>query len=106
MNERIICASNFYNDNKVHPHQPKNIQIGFITCGRRHHNCIVTFAQIVGFPYSEESSVIQDTEIQGFLTISNRFVDRFEAYEIALKENQIVNTKDLIEGKLFSENLY
>lgn len=104
--EKIICAANYYNDNKEHAYQPINIKIGFITCGRRHHNCIVTFAQIVGFPYSKESSLIQDTEIQGFLTSTNRFVDRFEAYQIALKENQIVNTKDLIVNKLFSENLY
>lgn len=104
--EKIICAANYYNDNKEYAYQPINIKIGFITCGRRHHNCIVTFAQIVKFPYSEESSLIQDTEIQGFLTSTNRFVDRFEAYQIALKQNQIVNTKDLIVNKLFSENLY
>jgi hypothetical protein len=53
MQEKIICAANYYNDGKVRTHSPNNIRIGFITCGRRHHNRIITFTQIVGFPYSK-----------------------------------------------------
>jgi len=87
--EWVICAANYYNDEKEYHHQPRNIKEGFVTCGRRHHNCINTFAQIVGFPYSEQSKKLLNTEVQGFLTNTNRFVDRKTAYSIAFKANQI-----------------
>lgn len=48
-------------------------------------------------------------EIQGFLTSRHRFVDRFEAWKIAVEQKQIVRRVggDTIDGgKLFSENLY
>ena len=88
--EWIICAANYYNDNFHHVHPPINITIGFITCGRRHHNCIHTFAQIVKFPYSKKAQIIHNTEIQGFLTNTNKFVDRQEAFKIAAMANQII----------------
>lgn len=87
--EWIICAANWYNDGEKHEHQPKNITEGFITCGRRHHNCIGTFAQIVGFPYTEIGHKIHETEQHGFLTNTNRFVSRKEAFQIARLANQI-----------------
>lgn len=37
MKEYIICAANHYDDGKKHPHTPKNIEQGFVICGRRHH---------------------------------------------------------------------
>jgi hypothetical protein len=109
MKERIICAANYYIDNSTHVHNPKNIKVGFITCGRRHCNCIQTFAQIVGFPYSETSLEIMKTEIQGFLTTKNRFVDRKEAYKIAFEADQIIGpNKGYSENSigLTSEDLY
>ncbi len=42
MKEYILSAANYYNDGKKHEHQPNNIEIGFVVCGRRHHNCIGT----------------------------------------------------------------
>ena len=42
---------------------------------------------------------------QGFMTNKFRFVSREEAWEIALKNNQIVRNTGT-EGVLFSENLY
>jgi len=88
--EFIICAANYYNDGKTHSCCPVNIRQGFITCGIRHRNCISTFAQIVGFPYSEEAQALQYMEVQGFLTNTNRFVDRKEAYTIAFNADQII----------------
>lgn len=107
--EFIICAANYYDDGEVRDHSPDNIGRGFITCGRRHHNCIETFAQIVGFPYSVKALELMKTERQGFLTSDNRWVDRKEAYEIAFHNNQIVGpnkgcpTNDI---GLTSEDLY
>lgn len=105
--EYILCAANYYNDGTIHHHQPKNIEIGFVVCGRRHHNCIGTFAQIVGFPYDENGIKIMNTEEQGFLTNTNRFVSRLEALEIARKANQLKPDEPINEHiGLYSENLY
>ena len=89
MKEFIICAANRYDDGIERVHNPKNVRTGFVTCGRRHHNCISTFAQIVGFPYNDEGHRIHRTEVQGFLTNTNRFVTRKEAYKIAFDADQI-----------------
>lgn len=105
-NERILCAANYYQDDKTYVHNCKNIETGFVICGHRHHNCIFIFSKMVGFPYSEESSRLQSTEIQGFLTSKNRFVDRFEAFEIAKKEKQIKDLSKCRSEKLYSEDLY
>lgn len=107
--EFILCAANYYNDGQQHTHQPKNIHNGFIVCGRRHHNCINTFTQIVGFPYTKEGQSLHKTEIQGFLTNTNRFVTRKEAYKIAFAANQIIGpNKGYSENSigLTSEDLY
>lgn len=103
MKEYIICAANYYNDNIVHVHTPKNVEIGFVICGRRHHNCIAIFGQAMGFftnnCYSPEARIIANTEIQGFLTNTNRFVNRKEAYKIAFEADQIIGP-----NKGYSEN--
>lgn len=107
--EWIICAANHYDDDTVHNHQPINVKKGFVTTGRRHHNCIGTFAQIAGFPYSEYWQDIHNTEEQGFLTNLNRFVDRKEAFEIASVAGQIIGpNKGQSENSigLTSEDLY
>lgn len=107
--EYILCAANSYRDGKKHEHQPKNIIDGFVVCGRRHHNCINTFAQIVGFPYTPLGARIRGTEVQGFLTNTDRFVTRKEAYKIAFEANQIIGpNKGCSENSigLTSEDLY
>ena len=94
MKEFIICAANYYNDGIKHVYTPKNINIGFVICGRRHHNCIAIFAEMMKFHeynrYSDKAMIIKHTEIQGFLTNTNRFVNRKEAYKIAHEANQII----------------
>jgi hypothetical protein len=102
MKEYIICAANYYDDGQEHVHQPKNITSGFVVCGRRHHNCIHTFAMIVGFPYDDDGHRVHRTEEQGFLTNTNRFVSREEAGEIAFAAGQTTEKKTT----LYSEDLY
>lgn len=104
--EFIICACNYYNDGSFDHNLPVNLEQGFVVCGHRHHNCISIFAQIVGFPYSKESHMLQQTEIQGFLTNTNRFVTRLDALEIARNANQIITGEGNHRLGLFSEDLY
>ena len=48
-----------------------------------------------------------NTEEQGFLTNTNRFVSRLEALEIARKANQLKPDEPINEHiGLYSENLY
>lgn len=94
MKEYIICSAAYWNDGKKREHQPKNIDMGIVVCGRRHHNCITTISE---FKTSNSVRVIQ-----GFLTNTDRFVDRSEAAVIAFKSGQV----DKLKKKLFSEDLY
>lgn len=103
MEEKILCAAIYFNDGNHHEHQPKNITEGFVVCGRRHHNCYITTYILTG----GESMVIKMSEangraIQGFITNTNRFVDRKEGGEIALAAKQIERQTTC----LFSEDLY
>lgn len=102
MKEYILCAANHYDDGKEMVHGPKNIESGFVICGRRHHNCISIFAKMVGFPYDDNGHALMRTERQGFLTNTDRFVEREEAAQIAFEAGQIKQHKIV----LFSEDLY
>lgn len=104
--ETIICAANYYNDGVKYDFHPTNITEGFVICGHRHHNCIFIFAKIYGFPYSKKANKIRATEVQGFLTNTNRFVTRQEALEIAKQANQIITEQPNEILGLFSEDLY
>lgn len=96
MKEYILCAANYYNDGKEYVHQPKNITVGYVVCGRRHHNIISLLGQV----FDTNSRHCE----QGFLTNTDRFVDRIEAMEIATKAGQVNNTRK--DKLLFSEDLY
>ena len=107
--EFILCAANYYNDGLVYTFSPKNIDFGFVICGRRHKNCIGTFSQMFGFPYNSEVMKLYQTEVCGFLTNEDRFVDRKEAYKIAFVADQIIGpNKGYPENDigLTSEDLY
>lgn len=93
--EYILCSAIHFDDGKEHIHEPSNIQTGFVVCGRRHHNCFYT-ASLMG------EKVKQFKKVQGFLTNTNRFVNREEAGEIAFKSGQIKEETDC----LFSEDLW
>ena len=64
---------------------------------------------MVGFPYSKSAQELHNTEVQGFLTNTDRFVDRKEAYKIAFEADQINGpNKGRSENSigLTSEDLY
>lgn len=104
--EYILVAANHYDDGTEHYHQPRNITSGFVIPGRRHHNCIALFSLMVGFPYDERGIKLMNTEIQGFLTNTDRFVGREEALEIARAAGQVLDESDVRGNRLHSEDLY
>lgn len=99
--EYILCAAIWFKDGLKHEHQPTNIDTGIVVCGHRHHNCFYT-AWGLNEGHVEHLSEANNRATQGFLTNTNRFVDRKEASKIAFEAGQ-VNEDD---GCLFSEDLY
>lgn len=116
--ERIVCAANKYGD--------------IVIAGVR-HGCDVMYnslkttmiytaikkqVQSCSYATNELETIITDSElpefvrnseVQGFLTSKYRFVNRHEAWVIAISQNQIVRRcggDDSKGGKLYSENLY
>jgi len=96
--EYVMCAANYYNDEKDHHYQPYNIDKGFVICGWRHANA--------GFSYIAASNSINrwDNCTQGFLTTKNRFLTRAESLELVKSNGQL--TKPLLGGELTSEDLW
>jgi len=93
--ERIVCAANAYGD--------------LVVAGVR-HNCGV-MSDIHDVFDDRHTDLEEDfgDEVQGFLTSKHRFVDRQEAWKIALEQRQIVRRVggDTAKGgTLYSENLY
>lgn len=86
--EYILCAALMHN--------------GTIVSGHRHSDC---YAVIINLTNHKEN--LPEREQQGFLTSIGRFVDRSEAYQIALVNNQLLlpHEEGCIE-QLISENLY
>lgn len=68
--EWVLCAAIYYKDGKQYKAQPKNIETGYVMCGRRHHNIIALNYALTDNPTRKETS------IQGFITSLDRFVDR------------------------------
>ena len=98
MQERIICAANWYHTLAKQEHTPKNIDRGVVIGGLRHPFIINTMYSLTGIKTGSNC-------IQGFLTNEHRFVDRVEGRKIALAAGQI--TEDSYhETELFSEDLY
>lgn len=96
--EYILCSGIWFNDQKEHVHQPRNIKEGFVVCGFRHHNCF----QSANILSNGNREYIGLEKIQGFLTNNNIFVNREEGAKIAFKSGQIPKEKT----KLFSEDIY
>lgn len=98
--EYIICAAIHYQSLLMGKltHHPKNVDSGFVVCGHRHSNIIELTHKLCGFS-------LHDSDIQGFLTSKNRFINRKEATIIAREANQL--SKPHYEGQeLYSENIY
>jgi hypothetical protein len=104
MTEYILCAAIWFNDGKEYVHQPKNIKTGFVVCGRRHHNCFAIYAAMKSLRGTKDADIdnFPKAAEQGFLTSTDRFVDREEAAEIAWRQKQIERRPK----RLFSEDLY
>ena len=106
--EYIICSAIWFNDNKEHVHQPKNIKRGFVISGRRHSNCfssVQSIGKTLGYHTTrvvKQGFLLEESPIQGFLTNTDLFVDRLTGGKIAHKAGQ---TNEL-KKKLFSEDLY
>lgn len=106
MKEYILCAAIHYDDDIEYPHQPVNIQTGIVICGRRHHNCIINASILLGDRYNK-NKIGRDR--QGFLTNTDRYVNRKEGFKIALSANQIIHNfydKNNVDQILASEDLY
>jgi len=112
--EHILCAAIWVNDGVEHGQQPTNIEIGFVVCGRRHNNCYQTITDLTGDCNTYLKSLgLTDNDYrdqQGFITSLDRFVDRKEAWKIAVENNQVVigveATENGEDSILISENLY
>lgn len=96
--EYILCAAIWYKDGKAYRNQPKNINDGYVWCGRRHNNIISLRMDLTQQPTRRETSE------QGFITNLNRFVNRNEGNEIAIRAGQVKDNH--IEDELISEDLY
>jgi hypothetical protein len=103
--EYILCSAIWYNDEVERAHLPINIPTGLVVCGLRHCNCFTVLAAL--FPNREYIIVneedIERRHIQGFLTSKNRFVDRTEGYNIAVKAEQCTVSEHEI---LMSEDIW
>lgn len=99
--EYILCSAIWFDDGNKYLFQPINIKSGLVFCGHR-HGCI--FQQIGGSVAERQKLFIFEKE-QGFLTNTNRFVDRKEGWSIAKNADQIIAVSGG-EGTLYSEDLY
>ena len=93
MKEIILCSAIVYNDT--------------IICGYRHGDCYDILRQLIPNITEDDEP---GREYQGFLTSTNRYVDRKEAWKIAKENNQIkiglVASENGEDSILISENLY
>lgn len=93
MDEFIICAAIRHEDT------------GKIYYGHRHNHCIdASNGELSWTLNRQEISKIKRT--QGYITNKNRFVDRKEALQIALANNQVIDIKQIRGNELYSEDLY
>lgn len=105
MKEMILCAAIWYKDLPTQNYLPINIKQGIVVCGYRHTHCIDIMKILSGLRTVKNSSDGVGETIQGFLTNTNKFVDRTDAYNIASKMNQL-NDRHHTIGTLYSEDIY
>lgn len=84
--EYILCAATWYQELETSHTNPKNIDKGVVLCGYRHGDIIYQLLSLTG---KRSVEPVCGKYVQGFLTNTNRFVDRQEAYKIAFTVNQI-----------------
>ena len=106
--EYILCAAIWYKslplkkEDFPNTHlRPKNVDMGIVFCGHRHLQCLYQMIAMTGLKQHEAGE-----EVQGFLTNTNRFVDRKEAFGIAAEAKQLHKPAYNPITGLFSEDLY
>jgi hypothetical protein len=105
--ERITCAAIWYKELPTATFNPKNINKGIVVCGHRHSNCIDVVKTLSGLRSVQIAPDGVGETIEGFMTSNNRFVDRVEGAEIAVKAGQVYrNFLHNTKIGLFSEDLY
>lgn len=79
----------------------KDSRNGNVIGGVRHNYILNTIKDL-------NIQIPKENRIQGFLTDDNRFVDRYEAYIIALSCGQLSSTtrNNKYSNELFSEDIY
>lgn len=95
--EKIKFAAIHVDDGQNYHGQPDNIKTGFVTAGNDHHACITELIN--------KKCMNRWKETEGFLTNTYRFVDRKEAFVIALDAKQIDGHNCIKYGTLFSADL-
>jgi hypothetical protein len=129
--EYIVCAAIWYDNGLEYKFQKQTygVPTGFVLCGYRHpHICDVlptnpyylekcflneehNAEQVqkyeeLKYKYGwQEDGLTRCKTVQGFMTSTGRFVDRKEAWEIAVASGQI-DDKGGYNKELFSEDLY
>jgi len=89
--EIIICSAIKVND--------------IIFRGHRHCHCFAAMNDQLSWSSTREQIGKLNTE-QGFITSKNRFVDRKDALQIAIKNNQVLDKDNVRGDQLYSEDLY
>lgn len=126
--EYVLCAAIHYDNGlKYTFHDVYGIDTGFVLCGYRHPHILSVLPtnpyylkgmfddgnadaiqkyEELNVKYGwQEDSLTRCKTIQGFVTNKGRFVNRKEAFQIALNAGQIDETNG-VNGELFSEDLY
>ena len=84
---------------------PINCDKGLVVTGHRHGQCMWTMSCLTGLRSVEGGPDAVGDHEQGFLTNTNRFVDREEGFDIAELANQL-NDRSRWGRTLYSEDLY
>jgi len=104
--EYILCAAIWYKDiplkKVIDGVLPKNCDKGLVVLGHRHGQCMWTMGSLTGLRSVTNAEDGVGEYEQGFLTNTNRFVDREEGAQIAFDAIQIEQHKIT----LYSEDLY
>jgi hypothetical protein len=104
--EYILCAAVWYKDiplqKVIEGVLPKNCDGGLVVLGHRHGQCMWTMSSLTGLRTCTFGEDCSGEHEQGFLTNTNRFVDREEGAKIAFESGQIKEETT----RLFSEDLY
>lgn len=104
--EYILCAAIWYKEiplkKVINGVLPKNCDKGLVVLGHRHGQCMWTMTALTGLRTCEIGEDCSGEHEQGFLTNTNRFVDREEAAQIAFDAGQIKQHTIT----LYSEDLY